>query len=1273
MSMWSRFPPCWFAGKSLDALAAYEKLPAPMLPRRSVIFGALISACATLQLPTFAPRTPPEQEATEGFYGAQNPRVLRSFHEQANSSAPHAAVTHELGATLAQLDGKEDLAFEELMAALADLNDDAALMHVHLLGNQAWTKEHRLPALNLMRALAGGHPDPDVRAAATFYAAHQLGLLGELEERDRLIASLPGRVSLALVGTWDNEQGKGFDEELAPETRSQLGEKYAGRAHPLVWRRDAPLDPRGRYDLTALMQPNRWVLAYAQGTFDADTAGTWGLRITTTDPIKVWVDGKPVFTAVHLDESVFENVVVPVDVAAGLHTVFIKTAQREGSWLLSLRALPAQAGEFPTRFDAVKGLLEWRIRNVHGNERRGAHLAQWARVSAGGLWAVQSADVWARSNPRGLLSRLAMIDALWFNQERGRTVDLLNALDSEVGDEMLFVRLRAIRFQLQQGLKQKARERVLKLIATDPHVREAQYLLADMYQQEGWLEDELKLEHENLLQFSPTSTERYEHARTVLRDGRVHDGKLMLEELADELPGHLDSVRRLAELALEAGDLQEAERRTLWRLRVWPTDLTGWSTLAEVYRRMGSRAAADDALRQAQYFCPDWSTAYAARAQLAYQAGDKDAAITLWRNALTLNPEDERLANRLDFLSPQGRAPWADDVPSDDELAAAVASRSKVKPLAGADVVYLLDHEVTQLASDGSTQNVVTLVMHAFNAQGRDRLTRQTVSSSGRLRMLHAYAVDPTGTRTEASSERAGSVFFRNLQVGSTVVLQYRNDEPAKGYLSRHLTKSWSFQGLADQRVRAELVLWTPLATKLHQTTVGPVKREESRRGEQLRIAWYLLEASPLVYEPSMPTVAELAANIRLSTVPDWDTWLSWEKALLVGAFRTSPEVDAVADRLLSGSKPDALEKARRVHEFVMEEIRYQQDYESFIAGVKPHPAPMVLERKYGDCKDKAVLFITLAKKLGLDAHFALVRTRDVGPLDPDVPMQQFNHAIVYVPKQEGIPEGRFFDPTADALDLDAVRSDDVGSRSLVFDPVTGVHAWREIPFQGFEANSERWKLELQLDKDGGGSGTLVVAASGRTGSLLRRTARNLEQTSQLVQRQAQRLLPGASASELELDQVKDLRAPAQLSAKVVTKTLARVEDGTLRLKVPSDFAVRGTFSLTARRHPLVLGVPNESVTQVTLGVPEGYTVVRAPADAEVKAPCMSFSRKVVVSAAKVVAELRGRFMCERIGANEYGKYRAQAEDISKLLDEELVLSPVKPPAKPPTPKAAQR
>ncbi len=384
----------------------------------------LLSGCALVPIPKLVAQPPVDRNVSESFYAAHVVRALHSFAEQSAKTAPNAAVTHEVLAQLAQLDGDDDRAFEELMAALVDSSDDAALLHVHLLGSTAWTRAHRARALALMEGLAQNHPDAEVRAAATFYSAHQLSMLGELDERDRLIASLPGRIPLALVGTWDNEQGKGFDEELGPELKPGLVEKYPGRSHELSWRLDAPTDPRGRYDLTALMQPNRWAVVYGQGTFTVPQAGDWALRLTSTDPVKVWLDGKPVFATVHLDESVFDNIVVPVTVSAGTHTVMIKSAQREGTWLLALRATPASDDErvvpvlckegmtpypggdprycsAPARVDGMRSLLEWRIRGVIGAERRSALLSAWAKISVGGLWAVQLADAWVEVEHEG--------------------------------------------------------------------------------------------------------------------------------------------------------------------------------------------------------------------------------------------------------------------------------------------------------------------------------------------------------------------------------------------------------------------------------------------------------------------------------------------------------------------------------------------------------------------------------------------------------------------------------------------------------------------------------------------------------------------------------------------------------------------------------------------------------------------------------------------------------------------------------------------------------
>ncbi|MBI3179182.1 MAG: transglutaminase domain-containing protein, partial [Deltaproteobacteria bacterium] len=383
--------------------------------------------------------------------------------------------------------------------------------------------------------------------------------------------------------------------------------------------------------------------------------------------------------------------------------------------------------------------------------------------------------------------------------------------------------------------------------------------------------------------------------------------------------------------------------------------------------------------------------------------------------------------------------------------------------------------------------------------------------------------------------------------------------------------------------------------------------------------------------------------------------WLSWEKALLEGAFRSSPEVDALAKKL--GEADEVKERVKRIHEYVMQDIRYQQDYETFIAGVKPHPAPMVLERKYGDCKDKAVLFIELARKLGLEAHFALVKTRDTGPVRRDVPMQQFNHAIVYVPAQQGAPE-RFFDPTAELLDVAAVRTDDVGTQSLVFDPKTNAHTWRDIPFQAPEANAETTTIALELDDKGGTKGTLTLEAVGRTGSFLRRTARNQVVLGQAAQRVAAALLPNATSSDVRALEVESLRVPAAIRMEVSTGTLTRAEGETLRLKLPSDSNPRSTFSLAKREHPLLLGTPQQSMMKLELTLPEGWVANKLPASGMVELPCLSLQREVKQEGRVVKSTQTWRTRCERISAEEYRQYRGRLDELVRLLDDELVLGP---------------
>lgn len=1218
----------------------------------------LVTGCATLA-PTLTRVTPKDDAklaaSAEAFYRAQTPDQLRAAVADAKAAGPDTALHHELAARLAQLEARDADVISHLVAGLADTAGDASLFHLHLLASLELTWAERAIVRELFRALHQGHPSPEVRALAATHLAIMLNAEGDFTGRDAAIASIPGQVELAFVGTWDNDQGKGFDLEFAPELRPGLNETYEGRTGRLAWRRDVPKDPRGRYDLLMLMTPTRWAAAFAQGTFTAEADGPHALRLTTSDPLKVWVDGRLVFAAAQLDRSVPDHLVVPLQLTRGPHTVLIKSAHREGLWHLTARVTPYDGAMFKRELDPM---LASRVALLSSTPARQlAQLVGWAHLSAGGATTVRLADAAVAKLPRSLVLRSWVVDALWYNQERGRTADLLAALDAEVGEQLPFIRLRQARFHQQQGLKQKARERLLQLQKDAPHLREVWDLLADVWRGEGWTEDELRALKARAERFGTSPEEDLERSRALSRAGKRDEALALVDDVLAELPYHPEALRREADLAFDAADFREAKRHQEARLESWPVDYSAWLALAETHRRLGDFKASEAALLKAEALSPEASVPKSKRGELAYERGDTATAVTLWKQSIELNPENEALANRVEFLSPETRGEWMADMPAEARLEALVKERAKLKQLSGADVAYLLDHEVTLLNTDGSTSNVVTVVIHAWNSQGRDRIIRQSVGA-GRLRVLHAYAVDEKGQRSEASSERNRQIFFRGMQPGSTLVLQYRLDSAPKGYLSRYYNETWSFQGVGDQREESTLVLWAPLTAKLHEYKVGEAKHTQEKRGDLLRFTWTTRNTPPLISEPSMPTVGELAINIHLSTVPDWKTWLSWEQALLEGVFRDSPELEVIAKGLGRGN-PEPTERLERIHTFVMEEIRYQQDYESFIAGVKPHPASMTLERRYGDCKDKAVLFIELARKLGVEAHFALVRTRDVGPVRQDVPMQQFNHAIVYVPEQPGVT-ARFFDPTAELLDVASVRSDDVGTHSLVFDPKTNLHTWREITFQSPEANRETTTVALDIDEKGGAKGTLTLEAVGRSGSLIRRTAKNQAVFTQVAQRIASAYLPNATTSDVRALEVESLRVPAAIRMEVAAGTFARTEGDTLRLKLPSDANPRGTFALATRNHPLLLGTPTQQQMQLELTLPEGFETKKLPSGGTVSLPCLSLTREVSQVGRVVKSKQTWRTTCERLSAQEYPAYRAKLDDMVRLLDDELVLGPAK-------------
>ncbi len=1196
----------------------------------------------------------PTEAAVARFYGAVSVAELTQANDAMGTASAAALLAH---ADRAELEANRNKANDLLLQALESPRGDETLLILNVLAARPLSLAHHA---RWMKALArlGDDREPAslLRDTANFFLARAAFDMGDVSLAKRALARRPGRLTFRVVGSFDNDQGKGFDESYGPEKDDRPGEKYTTRGRTVGWRAQAVLNEFGELDFGASMSPRDSSVAYAAAEF---TSGPAPLQLVATahDAIKVFVDGSLVFASSEVKSYAVDNIVVPLKLAPGRHRLLVKSCNQSGDWTVEARVVEAGASAVATA-GTPESLLEWRTASLRGEVRRAAATAVWAQETLGGLHAVKAADAWLVKAPNSIPARMALVRALWSNGERGRAADLLMSLDRQVGDQLYGVRNHRGYFLLQDGLKQKAVEISRGLEQAAPNLASVIELKIEIARAEDWTADEVRLRRA-LLEQIPSIGARLDYADALMRQGRRAQAIEQWNSVRKLRPGQQRVADVLSQRLLSDGELREADRVVESILEYRPTSLSSWFRRAEIARRAGDYASAERFLNRVLELCPESGEALVKLSALSDEQGRREEAIARFRRALEVDPDNERVLTRLDYLSPEKKQPWTDDVPSDAAIEAAVNEARALKPIAGADSARVLDHEVVSVSGDGSASGIVTEVSRAFNEHGRDALTRAPMMASGRVRVLQAYALDPAGNRTDPQ-QRGRDVLFRNLKVGSITVLQYRYDASPAGLFARYWTSSWGFQHLADQASVAQYIVWLPKAVNLHEWRTGAVDRSEEMRGELRRISWKSVNMPPLVAEPGMPNTRELAANLMLSTVTDWSTWLSWERALLDGAFRDSPELNAVAQRIDQVAKTPQ-EKVERIHEFVMQEIRYQQDYETFVAGWKPHPASMVLERKYGDCKDKAVLFITLAKKLGIDAHFALVRTRDQGPVVQDVPTLQFNHAITFIPKQPGIERDHFYDATTDMLDLGAVRGDDVGTTSLVFSPTASDLTWRPIEYQTPDVNSTTVALKLALDPDARLTGRMVWSGVGGPGSIIRRAARNKEGMVQLVQRVASETLSGAATSDVRANEVLDLRSPAELEASIESSTAIFKEGNSLRLKVPVLWRSKGLFGLKTRRHPLVLGEPQKTSARTEISLPEGVTISKLPAPMLKSSDCLVFERTVQKTPTSVRIDQTMSTTCGRISPEAYPVARAFSEEIDRALNEELVLDAKKP------------
>ncbi len=134
--------------------------------------------------------------------------------------------------------------------------------------------------------------------------------------------------------------------------------------------------------------------------------------------------------------------------------------------------------------------------------------------------------------------------------------------------------------------------------------------------------------------------------------------------------------------------------------------------------------------------------------------------------------------------------------------------------------------------------------------------------------------------------------------------------------------------------------------------------------------------------------------KVIFSNAGSWQDVVSWAAPFYKLEDPVQPDIERVVQSITEQHR-DIKSQISAALTFVQEEVRYLA-VEIGQTGLTPRPAALTLARRYGDCKDKTLLLMTLLNHLGVDSYPALVHTDYGQTLEKEGPVHNaFNHVIV--------------------------------------------------------------------------------------------------------------------------------------------------------------------------------------------------------------------------------------------------------------------------------------
>ncbi len=413
---------------------------------------------------------------------------------------------------------------------------------------------------------------------------------------------------------------------------------------------------------------------------------------------------------------------------------------------------------------------------------------------------------------------------------------------------------------------------------------------------------------------------------------------------------------------------------------------------------------------------------------------------------------------------------------------------------------------------------------------------------------------------------------------------------------------------------------------------------------------WEFKNLPQIIPESNMSPLADINPTIFISTFSKWDEVYNWWRELSRDKIRPDPAIKDKVKELTSGLDSDDA-KARAIYNFCARKIRYVA-VEYGQAGYEPHKAEDIFRNKYGDCKDQAILLVTMFKEAGFTSWPVLIGTKDHYNLQEDFPAAFFNHCIAALVLENKII---FLDPTAETCSFGDLPSGDQGRKVLIFKD--NIYELGNTPVYPAQHNLNRQLVNLKITPDETLSATKTIYTQGiyDQGQRYWLLYTQPELVAEILKKKIQDVSIGALLDNYSANNLDDLNSPVVLTYSFKGPEYF-TSAGILRIMPQLANLDVSLVAKDRRKYPIDLEILDTKEVEIEIELPPGLKVKYLPAGISEDNAWIKFNVEYKYKNNKIYFHQIAESKKNMISENEYPMFKEFFESLAKKVKQRIIL-----------------